>query len=92
MERGEMIGLSFERAMEYNSIGIPIFSESYAKLPWSLKEAAAMVRTPNSIIPLFYYVDQTHVRYPQNDTQEKRLMSASMPFYKSLITQVGPWT
>ncbi|GLJ15244.1 hypothetical protein SUGI_0249320 [Cryptomeria japonica] len=86
MERGEMIGLSLERVMEYSSIGIPIFFESYANSPWSLKEAAEMVRTPSLIIPLFYYVDQTHVRYPQNDTKEKRLMSASMPFYKSVIT------
>ncbi|GLJ15518.1 hypothetical protein SUGI_0254890 [Cryptomeria japonica] len=92
MERGEMIGLSLEREMEDSAIGVRIFSESYANSPWCLKEAPTMVRTPSLIIPLFDYIDQTHVRYPQNDTQDKRLMSASMPFYKFVITQIGPWT
>ncbi|GLJ55256.1 hypothetical protein SUGI_1185810 [Cryptomeria japonica] len=67
-EKGEFIDMSLEKAMEGSAIRIPIFSKGYADSTWCLKEAAAMVRTPGLIIPLFYYVDPTHVRYPLNET------------------------
>ncbi|GLJ17169.1 hypothetical protein SUGI_0297280 [Cryptomeria japonica] len=67
LEKGQIIGLSLERAIERSAIRIPIFSEGYADSTWCLKEAAAMLSTPALIIPLFYHVDPTHVRYPQGN-------------------------
>ncbi|GLJ15127.1 hypothetical protein SUGI_0247410 [Cryptomeria japonica] len=68
LEKGEIIGLSLERAVENSSIRIPIFSVGYADSVWCLKEAAAMLETPGKIIPLFYDVDPTGVRYPLKDS------------------------
>ncbi|GLJ30524.1 hypothetical protein SUGI_0604290 [Cryptomeria japonica] len=66
LEKGEIIGESLERAIGSSAIRIPIFSKGYAESAWCLKEAAAMLTTPGLIIPLFYYVNPTHVRYPVN--------------------------
>ncbi|GLJ28682.1 hypothetical protein SUGI_0565230 [Cryptomeria japonica] len=76
LEKGENIGFNLERAVEGSVIRIPIFSKGYADSVWCLKEAAAMVTTPGLIIPLFYYVEPTHVRYPLNH---------SSPYNKSFL-------
>ncbi|XP_057829766.1 disease resistance protein L6 [Cryptomeria japonica] len=66
LEKGEIIGLSLDSAIESSAIRIPIFSKGYADSAWCLKEASVMSRTPGLIIPLFYHVDPTSVRYPDN--------------------------
>ncbi|GLJ50768.1 hypothetical protein SUGI_1081350 [Cryptomeria japonica] len=68
LKKGEIIGLSLERAVESSAIRIPIFSKEYADSVWCLKEAAAMLKTPDLIIPLFYDMDPTNVRYPLKDS------------------------
>ncbi|XP_057852260.2 disease resistance protein L6 [Cryptomeria japonica] len=68
LEKGEEIWPSLERAIERSAICIPIFSKGYADSAWCLKEASAMLRTCDLIIPLFYHVDPTHVRYPEKDS------------------------
>ncbi|GLJ56301.1 hypothetical protein SUGI_1215540 [Cryptomeria japonica] len=80
LEKGEIIGLSLEKAIESSVIRIPIFSQGYADSAWCLKEAAAMLRTPGLIIPLFYHVDPTHVRYPENE---------SSPYKESFLKHYG---
>ncbi|GLJ30527.1 hypothetical protein SUGI_0604340, partial [Cryptomeria japonica] len=73
LEKGEIIGESLERAIGSSAIRIPIFSVGYADSAWCLKEATAMLSTPGLIIPLFYHVDPTHVRYPQgNNSPDKK--------------------
>ncbi|GLJ40703.1 hypothetical protein SUGI_0840890 [Cryptomeria japonica] len=76
LEKGEIIGLSLERAIESSAIRIPIFSRGYADSAWCLKEAAAMLKSPGLIIPLFYHVNPTHVRYPENECS---------PYYQSFL-------
>ncbi|GLJ40621.1 hypothetical protein SUGI_0838500 [Cryptomeria japonica] len=68
LEKGEEIGPSLKRAIENSAIRIPIFSRGYADSAWCLKESAAMLKTPGLNIPLFYHVNPTQVRYPQNDS------------------------
>ncbi|GLJ30530.1 hypothetical protein SUGI_0604450 [Cryptomeria japonica] len=68
LEKGEIIGETLERAIGSSIIRIPIFSKGYADSAWCLKEAATMLSTPDLIIPLFYDVDPTHVRYPLNES------------------------
>ncbi|GLJ50797.1 hypothetical protein SUGI_1081900 [Cryptomeria japonica] len=65
LKKGEIIGLSLEKAIESSAIRIPIFTRGYAGSAWCLREAATMVNTQGLIIPLFYDVDPTHVRYPR---------------------------
>ncbi|GLJ36241.1 hypothetical protein SUGI_0727550 [Cryptomeria japonica] len=64
--KGEMIWKNLERAIEGSAIRIPIFSKGYVDSAWCLKEAAAMLNSPALIIPLFYHVEPSHVRYPEN--------------------------
>ncbi|GLJ50835.1 hypothetical protein SUGI_1082780 [Cryptomeria japonica] len=70
LRKGEIIGLSLERAIESSAIRIPVFSRGYADSSWCLKEAAAMLRTPGLIIPLFYDVLPSDVRYPLKDSSQ----------------------
>ncbi|XP_059073904.1 disease resistance protein RUN1-like [Cryptomeria japonica] len=67
LEKGEKIWPSLEGAIKSSVIRIPVFSRGYAESVWCLKEAAAMLSTPDLIIPLFYHVNPTYVRYPQNE-------------------------
>ncbi|GLJ45329.1 hypothetical protein SUGI_0954150 [Cryptomeria japonica] len=80
LKKGEMIGLSLEIAIESSAIRIPVFSKGYADSTWCLKEAAAMLSTPGLIIPLFYHMDPTHVRYPVKD---------SSPYSPSFLKHYG---
>ncbi|KAH9290327.1 hypothetical protein KI387_034444 [Taxus chinensis] len=67
LEKGEIIGLSLEKAIESSAILIPIFSRTYADSVWCLEEVRQMwkCRSTQLIIPLFYDVDPSDVRYPQ---------------------------
>ncbi|XP_059068038.1 disease resistance protein RPV1 isoform X1 [Cryptomeria japonica] len=64
LEKGDLIWPSLERAIESSAVLIPVFSRGYAESTWCLNEAATMVKTKGFIIPLFYDVGPTHVRYP----------------------------
>ncbi|XP_057836454.2 disease resistance protein L6-like [Cryptomeria japonica] len=77
LEKGEEIWPSLERAIESSAFRIPVFSKGYADSIWCLKEAAAMLKTPGLIIPLFYHMDPTQVRYPENKSSPYR-----QPFLK----------
>ncbi|GLJ31089.1 hypothetical protein SUGI_0622250 [Cryptomeria japonica] len=80
LKKGEMIGLSLETTIESSAIRIPVFSKGYADSTWCLKEAAAMLSTLGLIIPLFYHMDPTHVRYPVKD---------SSPYSPSFLKHYG---
>ncbi|GLJ17610.1 hypothetical protein SUGI_0306640 [Cryptomeria japonica] len=69
LEKGDSIGISLQRAIQSSAIHIPIFSAHYALSPWCLKELSLMwdfksISTGTTIIPLFYNVEPSDVRYP----------------------------
>ncbi|GLJ50958.1 hypothetical protein SUGI_1085300 [Cryptomeria japonica] len=68
LEKGEIIESSLERALKGSAIRIPIFSQGYAQSAWCLREAATMVNTKGLIIPLFYDVLPTDVRFPLKES------------------------
>ncbi|XP_057872942.2 disease resistance protein RUN1 isoform X2 [Cryptomeria japonica] len=74
LKRGEIIDLSLKSAIQSSAIRIPIFSKGYAGSAWCLREASFMLDSPGLIIPLFYEVEPTHVRYP---------LGESSPYQKS---------
>ncbi|GLJ38064.1 hypothetical protein SUGI_0774790 [Cryptomeria japonica] len=49
--------------MRNASVHIAIFSENYANSPWCLAELSFMLKTGAKIIPVFYYVEPTDLRY-----------------------------
>eukprot|EP01018_Ginkgo_biloba_P036097 Gb_11356 [translate_table: standard] len=73
LEKGDDIKSSLEKAIVESEIYIPIFSTNYAESSWCLKEFSLMcsrISSSNSthkMIPLFYKVEPSHVRYPDGE-------------------------
>lgn len=67
LEKGKEIDSNLQEAIKTCDILIPIFSKHYAESTWCLKEAAQMWRSNGFIIPLFYDVEPSDVRYPQRE-------------------------
>eukprot|EP01018_Ginkgo_biloba_P005503 Gb_23306 [translate_table: standard] len=65
LEKGQDIGTSLEDAIFHSDILIPIFSTRYAESSWCLKELCLMCSSKNKIIPLFYNVKPSDVRYTE---------------------------
>ncbi|GLJ38063.1 hypothetical protein SUGI_0774780 [Cryptomeria japonica] len=63
LEYGDFLPTTLESVMRSASIHIAIFSENYAKSPWCLAELSFMLKTGAKIIPVFYYVEPTDLRY-----------------------------
>ncbi|XP_048134091.1 disease resistance protein L6-like [Rhodamnia argentea] len=74
---GEEIGPDLLGAIEQSKISIPIFSKNYASSKWCLKELTKMVecrkRNGQVIMPIFYYVKPSEVRYQTGDYGEALL-------------------
>ncbi|GLJ36101.1 hypothetical protein SUGI_0724280 [Cryptomeria japonica] len=65
IQPGDDIAYVIKRAIESSSIRIPIFSANYAESVWCLRELTFMCSSPELlIIPLFYDVSPSDVRYP----------------------------
>eukprot|EP01018_Ginkgo_biloba_P008335 Gb_08632 [translate_table: standard] len=65
LEKGKIIGLSLKEAIEDTVIHIPIFSKNYAQSTWCLDEVTQMCASNGLVIPLFYDVQPSDVRYPR---------------------------
>ncbi|XP_057869576.2 TMV resistance protein N [Cryptomeria japonica] len=63
LEYGDFLPTTLEAAMRSASLHIAIFSEKYAKSPWCLAELSFMLKTGAKIIPVFYYVEPTDLKY-----------------------------
>uniref|UniRef100_A0A0D6QWJ8 ADP-ribosyl cyclase/cyclic ADP-ribose hydrolase n=1 Tax=Araucaria cunninghamii TaxID=56994 RepID=A0A0D6QWJ8_ARACU len=68
LEKADIIDQSLMAAVESSAICIPVFSKGYASSVWCLREATWMLNSTGLIIPLFYDVEPTHVRFPQSDS------------------------
>ncbi|GLJ44460.1 hypothetical protein SUGI_0932860 [Cryptomeria japonica] len=63
LEYGDFMPTTLEAAMRGASLHIAIFSKRYAESPWCLEELFFMLKTGAKIIPVFYYVEPTDLRY-----------------------------
>ncbi|XP_059069275.1 LOW QUALITY PROTEIN: disease resistance protein RPV1 [Cryptomeria japonica] len=63
LKLGDFFPKTLEEAMLSAELHIAIFSEHYAQSPWCLAELAFMVKTGTKIIPVFYYVDPSTLRW-----------------------------
>ncbi|XP_059072503.1 TMV resistance protein N isoform X2 [Cryptomeria japonica] len=63
LELGDVIPAHIEEAMRTASLHIAIFSPKYVESPWCLAELAYMLNTPNRVIPVFYRVDPSDLRW-----------------------------
>ncbi|KAK3437421.1 hypothetical protein EUGRSUZ_C02108 [Eucalyptus grandis] len=98
---GEEIGPDLLGAIEQLKISIPIFSKSYASSKWCLKELAQMVecrkRKGQVIMPIFYHVEPSEVRYQTGRYSEallvhenkKREDDESIRKWRAALNEVG---
>ncbi|GLJ10586.1 hypothetical protein SUGI_0131160 [Cryptomeria japonica] len=63
IETGDIIPTEIEEAMRSVSVHIAIFSPNYALSPWCLAELSFMLTTGIKIIPIFYHVDPSDLRW-----------------------------
>ncbi|GLJ10584.1 hypothetical protein SUGI_0131140 [Cryptomeria japonica] len=63
IENGDIIPTEIEEAMRSVSVHIAIFSPNYARSPWCLAELSFMLKTKAKIIPVFYHVDPSDLRW-----------------------------
>lgn len=63
LEVGENVASQIEGAIASASVHIAIFSPTYAESPWCLNELLQMLDTGAPIIPVFYHVRPTELRW-----------------------------
>ncbi|XP_057844516.1 TMV resistance protein N isoform X1 [Cryptomeria japonica] len=63
LEYGDFLPATLEAAIRGATLHIAIFSESYAESPWCLAELSYMLKSGAKVIPVFYYVEPTDLRY-----------------------------
>ncbi|XP_059065370.1 toll/interleukin-1 receptor-like protein isoform X1 [Cryptomeria japonica] len=54
---------AIEEAIKSSSLHIAIFSEHYAQSPWCLAQLFCMLQTPSKVMPIFYHVDPSDLRW-----------------------------
>ncbi|XP_050383809.1 disease resistance protein RUN1-like [Argentina anserina] len=66
LERGDEVGCALKKAINESKISVIILSENYASSTWCLDELAYILECKTihgqSVIPIFYEVDPSHVR------------------------------
>ncbi|GLJ15344.1 hypothetical protein SUGI_0251610 [Cryptomeria japonica] len=63
LEYGDFLPRTIEAAMASALLNIAIFSKSYAESPWCLAELKFMLKSGVPIIPIFYHVEPTDLRW-----------------------------
>lgn len=99
LNRGDEIGSTIIKAIEDSAILIPIFSKNYAESYWCLEEVSRMCKSGGLIIPLFYDVSPTEVRYPDRGAFAKafqhkkaRYTKAKIDEWKKSLTKVASFS
>ena len=66
LEKGDEIPASLSQAIKDSSVSLVVFSQNYASSKWCLDELAHIMQYSKekhqSVIPIFYNVDPSHVR------------------------------
>jgi len=63
LQRGENIDPQIKRAIETASVHVAIFSPRYAESRWCLDELVLMLKSGATIIPVFYNVEPSDLRW-----------------------------
>eukprot|EP00253_Pinus_taeda_P001240 PITA_01240 len=63
LEEGENMAPQIEEAIRTASVSVAIFSPRYAESSWCLKELVLMLKSGSTIIPVFYKVEPSDLRW-----------------------------
>uniref|UniRef100_A0A0D6QV16 ADP-ribosyl cyclase/cyclic ADP-ribose hydrolase n=1 Tax=Araucaria cunninghamii TaxID=56994 RepID=A0A0D6QV16_ARACU len=66
LQEGDPFPKKIQEAMDNASLYIAIFSKSYAESSWCLTELSYMLKTGRRIIPIFYQVEPSDLRWAAN--------------------------
>lgn len=87
LEKGDEISPTIKNAIEKSAICIPIFSKNYAESHWCLEEVYYMCKSGGLIIPLFYDVSPTEVRYPDRGAFAEAFQKKKGRYTKAKINE-----
>ncbi|XP_059072536.1 disease resistance protein RUN1 isoform X1 [Cryptomeria japonica] len=79
LQLGDVIPAQIQEAIRTATLHIAIFSVNYADSPWCLAELSSMLKTGNTIIPVFYHVDPSDLRWVG---QGKRIYAPAFSQYQ----------
>ena len=78
LEKGEEIKESLIQAIKNSSVSLVVFSQHYASSKWCLDELALIMHYRKEedqfVIPIFYNVDPSHVRYQTGAFKEPSVL------------------
>ncbi|XP_059070249.1 disease resistance protein Roq1 isoform X2 [Cryptomeria japonica] len=63
LEYGDFLPATLEAVIRSATLHLAILSKNYAESPWCLAELSYMLKSGAKIVPIFYYVDTTDLRY-----------------------------
>ncbi|CAN6994499.1 unnamed protein product [Brassica oleracea var. botrytis] len=74
IERSQWLDLALKQAIRNSRIAIVVFSKHYASSSWCLNELLEIVKCKDEfgqlVIPIFYGLDPSHIRYQRGDFGE----------------------
>ncbi|XP_059070408.1 disease resistance protein Roq1-like [Cryptomeria japonica] len=76
LDYGDFLPATLEAVIRGAALHLAIFSKNYAESPWCLAELSYMLKSGAKIVPIFYYVDPTALRYiaEKKGIDERRLL------------------
>jgi len=78
MQRGEKINPQIEGAIETASVHVAIFSPGYADSRWCLDELVLMLKSGATIIPVFYNVKPSDLRWTDKSKYTDRVYAEAL--------------
>ena len=101
LKRGEEIAPELLKAIEESRFSLVVFSENYARSRWCLDELLKIMKCrkemKQTVVPIFYHVDPSHVRHQEerfgeafsnykDDTEE---MKEKLQSWRSALTEAA---
>ncbi|KAL8128294.1 hypothetical protein AgCh_015033 [Apium graveolens] len=98
LDKGQEISSGLLEAIKHSKIFIIVLSENYARSTWCLNELVQILKcktTEFQVIPVFFYVDPTDVRYQKGsfrealDGHKRRHSIAMIEKWKSALSEIA---
>eukprot|EP00253_Pinus_taeda_P003480 PITA_03480 len=85
LREGDGLTCQIEGAIRTASVHIAIFSPRYAESVWCLKELVLMLKSKVPIIPVFYHVHPSELRWTQRETGLYARVSRMLPWFFRML-------